>query len=461
MRNAKCLTYSVVMSLGCLMGCNEQGNPELNGAAALRWAGAVDLDVDFNEFFGSNHTVAGWFMMQYPYGPGGPMIAENGGGTYFIGQGDYYWGNGGFKKSGDPVIHVRVGGTSQSYIVASVDPGEWNHVAVVRSGNTFTAYLNGTALSPSITYSGAAPTGNLRVGRRTDGMNMGGANYPGQFYGFVDEVAVFNKALSAGEINTLASMKLNGSESGLVAGFKFDFGEDANAALPAELQRTFTEVNKAYRALISEAWDSTFDSDMLPLPEMVKDLSLPFAPGTSWRVVQGMNARGGSHNGYAAFCYDFARNGMADSTGQPLYAAADARVDHVVDGQSCSGGTPNRVQLNLAPGEFLSYEHNEEDSFISAQGIDEDTWLLPQSLADGMKPNVSEGEHICNVGSTGMNTCNNAHLHIAAANTVDGFANFVTTPFAFTNYEASDDNGASWYAVPYGTPTGGQYVRLP
>lgn len=464
MRHAKGLRYSfaIVLGVGVLSGCDENGNPVLNGAAALRWAGAVDLDVNFNEFFGGNHTVACWFMMQYPYGPGGPMVAENGTGTYFLGQGDYYWGNGGFKKAGDPVIHIRIGGVSQSYVVASIEPGEWAHLALVRSGNTFTAFLNGTTLSPSITYSGAGPTGNLRVGRRTDGTNMGGANYPGQFYGFVDEVAIFNQALSGAQINALASMKLNGSETGLVAGFKFDFGEDANAALPAKLQRTFTEVGKGYHALISEAWDSAFDRDLLPLPELAKALELPFAAGTSWRVVQGMHARAGSHNGFAAFCYDFAANGVSDSTGQPLYAVANARVDHVVDWQACSGSVPNRVQLNIAPGEFISYEHNEEDSYETAMGYDpDDLWFLPQALPDGMKPNVVQGEHICNVGSTGMSSCNNAHLHIAGGNTVDGYANFVTIPFAFTGYEVSDDNGATWYYVEYGIPTNGQYVRLP
>lgn len=462
MRYAKGLKYSLILSLGFLFGCDQNGNPALNGAAALRWNGAVDLDVDFNEFFGGNHTLACWFMMQYPYGPGGPMLAENGTGTFFLGQGDYYWGNGGFKKSGDPVIHLQIGNTSQSYVVSSVEPGEWAHLALVRSGNTFTAYLNGTALSPSISYSGAAPTGNLRIGRRTDGMNMAGASYPGQFYGFVDEVAVFDRALSVNEINALASMGLNGSEQGLVAGFPFNFGTDANAALPATLQRSFTEVGKAYRAVVSDARDSAFDEGLLPMPEMVKALTLPFAPGTSWRVVQSMHARGGSHNGYAAFCYDFARNGVGDSTGQPLYAVADARIDHVVEWQQCSGSVPNRVQLNLAPGEFISYEHIAEDSYTVAQNIDPNQVLfLPQALPDGSKPTVNLGEHICNCGSTGMGTCNNAHLHIAAANTVDGYANFVTTPFAFTNYEASDDNGASWYAVDYGIPQPGQYVRLP
>jgi len=147
------------------------------------------------------------------------MVAENGTGTFWVGQGDYRWGNGGSKMAGDPVLFALIGTSSQVYTVPDLHlPALWAHLAIVRSGNTFTLYLNGSALSPSINYSGPNPLGNLRLGRRTHGKEHGKngeSSYIGQFYGFMDDVAVFDRALSVSEINNLRNSGLTGSEAGL------------------------------------------------------------------------------------------------------------------------------------------------------------------------------------------------------------------------------------------------------
>ena len=199
MRISRLTTGLLVVGVGLIAGCDQLADQLLsdsNGAAALRWQGAVDLDVDFSEFFSSDHTIALWSMTQYPYGPAGPMIAENGTGTFMVGLGDYRWGDGGLNSPAEPVLFMRIGSEFEIYPTTVLYlPEQWAHVAVVRSGNSFTLYLNGVALSPSITYSGSAPTGNLRLGRRTDGKmhGAGGADYIAQFYGFIDEVAVFQE----------------------------------------------------------------------------------------------------------------------------------------------------------------------------------------------------------------------------------------------------------------------------
>lgn len=434
---------------------------KLNGSAALRWNGAVDLDVNFSEFFGGNHTIAFRFMSQYPYGPAGPMLAENGAGTFFVGHGDYRWGSGGFKTAGDPVLYVQVGSATRTYEVADLEPERWEHLAIVRDGNQFKLYLNGTHVAPDISATPATPTGNLRIGRRTDGQNVAAAGYPGQFYGFVDDVAIFTRALSASEIAALMNSDLTGQEADLLAGWKFDFAGQNAPALPAPLQRAFTPAGTAYRAVVSELRDSAFDAKLLPKPELGVTLQLPFEAGSHWRVLQGMNVRDGSHNGFAAFCFDFVRADLPDSTGQPLYAVADATITSVIEGSACSDPSApgNIVNMRFAQGLFGAYLHNEQGSYANGAGAG--TLFLPQFLPDNSRPKVSTGDYICNVGSTGIGNCNGAHLHIALGTTNDQEAGFVTFPLAFSNYEVSTDAGQTWQSVGLGIPQDGEWVRLP
>src|SRR5262249_12213832 len=60
-----------------------------NLGVALGWRGYADTDLNFSEFFSGDHTVMVRFMPQYPNAYPGPILAENGSGTYVIGQGEY------------------------------------------------------------------------------------------------------------------------------------------------------------------------------------------------------------------------------------------------------------------------------------------------------------------------------------------------------------------------------------
>ena len=56
-------------------------------AVAFSWTGYVDTDLAFSEFFNGDHTITLRYMPQYPKGYEGPCVAENGTGTFAIGQG--------------------------------------------------------------------------------------------------------------------------------------------------------------------------------------------------------------------------------------------------------------------------------------------------------------------------------------------------------------------------------------
>ncbi len=87
----------------------------------------------------------------------------------------------------------------ESYIFtdASIPLGEWIHVAVTRGNGTAHAYLNGVEVG-SISVLGAVPfnTEALDIGRDRPGSTE-------YFYGAMDEMRLYNRALSAAEVKSL------------------------------------------------------------------------------------------------------------------------------------------------------------------------------------------------------------------------------------------------------------------
>jgi hypothetical protein len=72
---------------------------------------------------------------------------------------------------------------------------QWYHLAVTRSGNTFTIYVNGVAIG-SGTSTRVIPTPNAPL-------TMGEAEGLGYMNGYLDEVSIYNQALSQGQIQAI------------------------------------------------------------------------------------------------------------------------------------------------------------------------------------------------------------------------------------------------------------------
>lgn len=108
-------------------------------AITFGWKGAADTDVDFSEFYGGDHTLLAWFLLQYPRSYAGPIFAVNGTGSFLVGQGDFN------RLGGQGQAHLiaRVEGSSGVFTPASLDPGTWYLLAMVRSGGQYRLLLNG------------------------------------------------------------------------------------------------------------------------------------------------------------------------------------------------------------------------------------------------------------------------------------------------------------------------------
>jgi hypothetical protein len=145
---------------------------------------------------------------------------------------------------------------------------------------------------------------------------------------------------------------------------------------------------------------------------------LPFADGESFRVTQGWNTRY-SHNGLAAFAYDFAM-----PAGTPVLAAAAGRVSHLHRGSRACGGAgllnqANYITIDHADGTATEYAH-----------------LSRVEVRVGDV--VAAGQEIGRSGRSGWTGCQ-AHLHFARQAQGGGVTQSV--PVYFEEYPGHEFTG--------------------
>ena len=88
---------------------------------------------------------------------------------------------------------VDVGGVRNAFGVASVPVGEWTHLATTFDGSVVRLYVNGVLVGSAPAVGAlAASAGALRIG--------GNAVWAEWFAGVIDEVRVYERPLSAAEI---------------------------------------------------------------------------------------------------------------------------------------------------------------------------------------------------------------------------------------------------------------------
>lgn len=72
----------------------------------------------------------------------------------------------------------------------------WHHIVLLRDSTTWHFYLDGSVVGTTFTNTPIAPTGGAAIGSDTSGYNR-------YFNGLLDNVRVFNRALTSREIHTL------------------------------------------------------------------------------------------------------------------------------------------------------------------------------------------------------------------------------------------------------------------
>lgn len=101
--------------------------------------------------------------------------------------------------------------------VASVADGAWHHVAMVVDASGGKIFLDGNVVGTGAWPSTPAAPNNsepFQIGRYH--------NYAQRFHGALDEIAIWNRALAAGEIQSLKNRPLAGDEANLVASWRLN-----------------------------------------------------------------------------------------------------------------------------------------------------------------------------------------------------------------------------------------------
>ncbi len=113
----------------------------------------------------------------------------------------------------------------------TIATGSWTHVAVSKSGTAFELVVNGSSAAtfastaPTITYGG--PPVAFRIAAR---VASDGTSANGTFDGTIDEVRVWNGALSATNIAATMSTEIPPATAGLVGYWRFDDGVGSTTA---------------------------------------------------------------------------------------------------------------------------------------------------------------------------------------------------------------------------------------
>jgi hypothetical protein len=366
--------------------------------------------------------------------------------------------------------------------VPGLERRTWHHLAVTRSAfampdgaSTFSLWLDGVRMTPEndeIAFAtngpiAKAPTGNVRIGRRTPKTD---SSRFWQFYGLVDEVAVYRGPATAITIGALAKTRKVVENDKLVKGFTFDAIVDDNPKL-----RHSTTFNARARriALPATAGTSVFDDPEHASPTHGR-YTLPFATNQAWQVIQEFDNTA-SHQGEDAFCWDLMRVG-GNSQGSNIYSASPGdviMVDDSTDDRGTSAQTDNnqpwKVWTKVDANEMTSHKHLAADSVEDAL-CSGDCKALPNE--NDVVIRVTRGQKLGKVGTS--IDADNSHLHFCVMTVPGGNPyNAVTIPATFSDYELCElDPGesvgsvaelsrCSWRAIERGMPRRGQIIRRP
>ncbi len=99
------------------------------------------------------------------------------------------------NSSSGPFAGMNIGGYQEIFSSTRLPTNTWSHVAATWDGTTLRLYVNGVQVASRAVAGTLLTTSNpLRIG--------GNANWGEYFAGTIDEVRVYNRALSAAEIQS-------------------------------------------------------------------------------------------------------------------------------------------------------------------------------------------------------------------------------------------------------------------
>jgi hypothetical protein len=195
---------SLQFGAGYSTGKHGKGSFFLEGQDDYVYVGPSN-NLNFGE--NQNFTLEAWVRLHYPQTDHDDVImskwdVENG--RKGVSK-NYYW----FtleRNTGKPKIYLGSNGEYSLTATTGVDLGQWAHVAATRTGAVVRLYINGVLnTSATLTAGSLANNDPFTIGGLYDTIFNPPVQPKHTFGGLIDEVGVYNRALSADEMRARAS----------------------------------------------------------------------------------------------------------------------------------------------------------------------------------------------------------------------------------------------------------------
>lgn len=122
----------------------------------------------------------------------------------------------------NPIIHFALGGGGTTNTIASSNPfnlNEWTNISCTVNSGTMTVFINGEQSGPSVSFAGTRQQNNEPLLLAYEN------SYPNRlFNGQIDDVRIWNRALTQTEIKDNMCKKMVGNEAGLVSYWNMNEG---------------------------------------------------------------------------------------------------------------------------------------------------------------------------------------------------------------------------------------------
>jgi len=341
----------------------------------------------------SPFSISGWFnrISDAPNDASGGVI---------IGQGSFTANLSGFcvfVRDSDDVLRFQIRDkdfTSEEVTISSsaITDNVWNHfVAVRESGSVMKLYLNGSLVATGDPESRNIDTFNLLTIGALDVRDTSGAsrNIQREFKGNIDEVAIWDTALSASEVSAIYNQKINSSTT-------LDLSYNTTDYTSANNLLAFWRMGDSrldlFRLIDNNINGATFGSDLFQKGNPIDDNS-DWTAGTGWAADASNNKLVGTSttgNIFANSITSFSNGDVLQVTFTiENYSAGTVRfiVGGFTNGRERSGnGTYSEVILVSGAVNTLVYF----DGFSSFTGDIKDITVKKYSGNFGMMTNMEE-----------------------------------------------------------------------
>ncbi|HRG58920.1 MAG TPA: hypothetical protein PK323_08160 [Bacteroidia bacterium] len=363
----------------------------------------------------------------------------------------------------------------------------WQHVALIRNAGTWSLYLNGVA--GTLTNSSATP--NIP----NTGTFVGSNNAFGErFRGSIDEVRIWNRALSLIELNSFRYSCTIVAQNGLVAYWNFNEGSGttandlsgnnlsltiANGTYSNPANQGFTGnwnfgdastsigFNATHPYLLGNSYIATFTTNDLngcvSQTSVPVTINNPVAPSVSIAITSGsQNSCSGtsitltatSVNGGSSPSYSWTKNGFSVGINSPTFtdnnfSNNDAIACILTSNQTCLTTTTansNTINLSIIPsGTWLGVNSSWNDAINWCGGIPTPTSDIIINGAVTFKPSLSQTAYCHNITFSNNAYINLFSQELVIAGEVSGAGKFYSTESSILSFVGNGDAGTIYF----------------